>query len=834
MSNKHPLSLEEKKKLLRKLIEKKIDTINYKLLVTPGQNALWNFNRAFPKSPAYHLKFTAEIVPSINIKKLRDAIAGLINRHSALRSYFSYEDGKLYQVFNKEINFEIVEKNCARENVEQNIIIDYSKPFDLNKAPLIRCFIYNISSQNQIILLVIHHIIIDGVSLLNLISQLGKIINNLLINNNPYDYQHYLKYIESFRDSNQYIKIKSYWQKKLKLVDGKLNLPYDRHRNTLPTYQAGTVIKILTMEQTSKFRDFANNKRITLHAFFLGIYQLLLHEISKEHRVLSVTPCLGRDKNEFFSIIGYFANMVVIDTDLKNIISIDSFLTLSSQALVDALSNQQLAFTELVQALSVDRSATNLPLAQAAFAFHQPITNSKGLNVDLFAQSVNELEWAGSKVKPFRVTPVACQFELYLVALEENNGEISLNFEFMRDVFDLDTIKAIADYYLVLLDVVVIDENIKLSELPEFEPFNYYKKDVAKFNDTTMFLPDFSLTRILYDSLSKNYNSIGIVDSLGEYTYAEFFQLSFGLANILPCLANTQVAIGILLEKGIGQIVSVLATLWSGNYFVPINIDNPSKRIIAIQNQADLKYIITTRDLAKAKQLSNISIIDLDSISAQNDFQIIDVKTKALIYAIFTSGTTGIPKGVTISHRSLLNTVLNINKKFQITANDSTFAISDLSFDLAMYDVFGMLLAGGKIVFCAQANVKEPKKWLSLINKHQITLWNSVPMLFSMLLEQIKSELPFKHVFLSGDWISVNVVNKAHDVCPKAQIVSLGGPTETTIWSIHYILKRKTNYDFIPYGYPLANHQYYVLNDNLSLCGYDQLGELYAGGLWTC
>jgi amino acid adenylation domain-containing protein len=354
---------------------------------------------------------------------------------------------------------------------------------------------------------------------------------------------------------------------------------------------------------------------------------------------------------------------------------------------------------------------------------------------------------------------------------------------------------------------------------------------MLKYNATQKEIPNTSVTQYCKAAFASYADNNAVIDAAGTYTYELLHYLSNGLAQLLPkkVQGNIQQPIGIFLEKGVQQIVAVLATLWSGNYFIPIHIDTPPERIKEIMQQAQMHYMISTA--AMVPLIDTVTLIDVSQIKPTQEFMAIEVSPDDLLYAIFTSGTTGVPKGVAISHRSLLNTVLAINEQFGINETDRLFALSDLSFDLAMYDVFGGLMAGAGLVFCQQTEVKEPKKWLQLIKQHQVTVWNSVPMLLSMLLEHNTQPLNLHHIFLSGDWIRVELVKKAHHLCPKAQVVSLGGPTETTIWSIHFPLQREVDYEFIPYGFPLANHQYYVLDEDLQLCRIDQVGELYAGGL---
>ncbi|WP_019740318.1 AMP-binding protein, partial [Pseudomonas savastanoi] len=203
----------------------------------------------------------------------------------------------------------------------------------------------------------------------------------------------------------------------------------------------------------------------------------------------------------------------------------------------------------------------------------------------------------------------------------------------------------------------------------------------------------------------------------------------------------------------------------------------------------------------------------------------------------YTSGSTGMPKGVVIDHRGAVNTLLDINRRFAVGARDRVLAISSLSFDLSVYDFFGMLAAGAAVVLLEPQQALDPAHWLALIERHQVSLWNSVPALFSMLLEYAEGErsaLPssLRVAMLSGDWIPLTLPERAWALQPTLQLISLGGATEASIWSILYPLQQvDPHWRSIPYGKPLDHQRFYVLDDALQVRPTWVAGQLYIGGI---
>ena len=206
-------------------------------------------------------------------------------------------------------------------------------------------------------------------------------------------------------------------------------------------------------------------------------------------------------------------------------------------------------------------------------------------------------------------------------------------------------------------------------------------------------------------------------------------------------------------------------------------------------------------------------------------------------YIIFTSGTTGEPKGVIITHRAAMNTICNINQKYNITERDVFFGLANLSFDLSVYDIFGCYQVGGTLVLPDSSSIKDPKQLTELLVVHGVTVWNSVPAQMQMVINymensKVNSDIELRVVLLSGDWIPVNLPKKIYEKFNKSRVVSLGGATEASIWSIYYDIQREDDFEkSIPYGYPLANQKFYVLNENLQSCPDYVVGSLYIAGV---
>ena len=321
-----------------------------------------------------------------------------------------------------------------------------------------------------------------------------------------------------------------------------------------------------------------------------------------------------------------------------------------------------------------------------------------------------------------------------------------------------------------------------------------------------------------------------------EITYADLADYVLKLIQLLKKYGVTKKEyIAISLPKGVWQVVATLAVLSVGCVYVPMDIDWPIERKKKICKKSNIKKIIETSSASfeDIEGTKTICVNHLTTMEKASGFVKCDIKESA--YVIFTSGTTGEPKGVEITHESAVNTINDINTRFHIESKDKCFAISELSFDLSVYDYFGMLSVGGTIVIPKQEERKNADKWLEWIETEGITVWNSVPTIYEMLLTVAEAEkriLPLKKVLLSGDWISIELYKKTRDLTKECLFVSLGGATEAAIWSVYYIIDSiKEEWNSIPYGYPLVNQKVLVMDTEGNECLPGIPGELWIGGV---
>ena len=294
---------------------------------------------------------------------------------------------------------------------------------------------------------------------------------------------------------------------------------------------------------------------------------------------------------------------------------------------------------------------------------------------------------------------------------------------------------------------------------------------------------------------------------------------------------------GILIKKGWQQIAAILAIHKLGGIYLPLNVLSPYSRNRDILADSGAKVLITAIGDAESQKLysGDITVVEVED-KYSSAHTVSPAKPYELAYIIYTSGTTGKPKGAALLHSGAVNTILDVNRRLSVTNEDKTIAISDLSFDLSVYDIFGMFAAGGTIVMPEQDRIREPSHWAELLEKYHVTLWNTVPMFMQMFLSylefnELKDKSPLRAMLLSGDWIPLTIRQDTDKYLGGCDIYGLGGATEASVWSnIFKVDKVDPEWKSIPYGKPLANQRYYVLNSMMQECPVNVVGDLYIGG----
>ncbi len=424
----------------------------------------------------------------------------------------------------------------------------------------------------------------------------------------------------------------------------------------------------------------------------------------------------------------------------------------------------------------------------------------------------------------------------------EERGELVVNWDVIEEIFPPGLIDAMFSAYVELLRELSDDEQAWQRPAGAMLPAADLPARLAA-NATAGPVPDGLLHEPFVARAAAWPQRVAVIAGERTLTFGELDAESNRLDHWLRGRGVAPGAlVAIVMDKGWEQVVACLGILKSGAAYVPIDAAVPAEHLQRLLQIADVSVVLTqSRVEARTSWPPGTQVLSVDGPQerAQSTQPLAAAGTAGqdLAYVIFTSGSTGLPKGVMIEHASALNTVADVSERFGLTADDRVLALSALSFDLSVFDIFGPLSVGGAVVIPEPGAHREPARWLELVAEHRVTVWNSVPTLMDMFTEHalargVELDLALRLVMLSGDWIAVTLPDRIRTLLPGVDLWSLGGATEASIWSIRFPIEDvDPQWSSIPYGTPMRNQSWHVLDDALRACPTWSVGDLFIGGL---
>ncbi len=425
----------------------------------------------------------------------------------------------------------------------------------------------------------------------------------------------------------------------------------------------------------------------------------------------------------------------------------------------------------------------------------------------------------------------------------EEDGDLRFNWDAVEALYPDGLLDDMFSAYLGALDRLSRDESAWDAPGPLLQLPPWQVRERAEANDTVAGIPARTLCELVEAQAARSPDAVAVIAADGQYTYRELVEHGHRLARRLRALGTRpNTLVGIVMDKGREQVAAAFGVTAAGAAYLPVDSEWPPARRRQLLDQGGVRVAVTTARLRdELAWADGIQVVTLDDTEVQvADPGPLDggPSPDDLAYVIFTSGSTGRPKGVVIDHRSAANTIQDINSRFGICPDDRVLGLSALSFDLSVWDIFGALAAGGALVLPSPAGLVDTAHWSELVRRHGVTVWDSVPALMQAWVDADTEAAgtgaaasTVRLVMLSGDWIPVGLPDAVRARHPKARVISLGGATEGSIWSIWYpIGEVPAGWTRIPYGKPLANQTFHVYDDQFEPCPVWTTGELYIGG----
>ncbi len=637
----------------------------------------------------------------------------------------------------------------------------------------------------------------------------------------------YLSMDKEIRESQRGETDKSYWRSKIKDLPSAPELPVHRSPELIKNPVVSTLKKEIPLTIINKLRQEATRNGITLEVLFLGIYTEVLRQWSRRQEfTLTLTQHSRRGfTDDVNSIVGNFLQPCLLS--VKNS---------PGDTLTERLINLQ---TELLlnrwhssfNGIQVLREMTRL--SNDGRVFSLPVVFSNTLNAELW-DVIPDHGWDGTS----RVTHTATRtpgvwLENQLMRI---NGELVMSWNYVEDLFPQGMVEDMFDSACHLLCACAEEPSIwsqqySVVPLPEIQ-----QQSRLAANATGRDIPPLLLHESLLTAAYRNPEKIAVIQGNREISYRQLVATAYNISDQLRSQVNITPGdiIAVSMLHGPEMLAAILAVLITGAAYVSVDPKLPGQRKKFLVERCKAKAILGSGIPANTTGIwIQVPTIVSETISPLPPFQPRQ-SVDDLAYVIFTSGSTGEPKGVMITHHNASNTIADINHRFNVGTEDRVFSIAPAGFDLSVYDYFGVLGAGGSLLFAEDNAPADPERWAELVLSQRVTLWNSVPAPVKALFERAGSQLKDSHlrlILMSGDWIPVDLPKQIHSVSEHIDVISLGGATEGSIWSIVYPVQAvDSNWKSIPYGKPLANQRFHVMNEWLDPCPDWVTGELFIAG----
>jgi amino acid adenylation domain-containing protein len=792
-----------------------------------AQSRLWFLYQLEGATGTYNMTGALSLSGPLQVEALKQALRTIIQRHESLRTSFQTVDGVPVQVIDPHPVWELTMVNLAGKETEAEKLAyrESQTPFDLTKSPLLRVTLLKLQPEKHILLINMHHIISDGWSIGVFIRELSHLYGAFVAGKEatlptlPIQYADFAVWQRQWLQGKVLGTQLEYWKQQLADAPPLLELPTDRPRPAIQTFQGKTERFWLDSKLTQELKALSQQSGCTLFMTLLAAFAVVLSRYSGQTDIVIGSAIANRNRREIEGLIGFFVNTLALRLDLSEKPSFATFLKQVQTVTQDAYEHQDLPFEMLVEELQLERKLDRNPLVQVGFI----LQNAANEAWKLPGLTIEEMSW--------ELDSARLDLEVHLS--EVNDGLTGLCC-YNIDLFDGSTIARLLEHFQNLLRAIIVNPQESVSLLPLLSK-QEQKQLLVDWNQTQADYPQDKLVHQLFEvQAASQPEAIALIFENQVLTYGELNHRANQLAHYLQSLGVTKEQIvGVYLERSLEMAIGFLGILKAGAAYLPIDPEYPSVRTQFILEDTQLSLLLTQAKLAEKLSQTQTQIICLDrnwpEIASQPQTNLdLKVESSHLAYCIYTSGSTGQPKGVLIPHQALLNLIFWHQQAFEIGPLDKATQVAGIAFDATVWELWPYLTTGACINLVPQNILLSPTDLRDWLLNREITMsFVPTPLAEKLLSLDWPNHSCLKTLLLGGD--------KLH-FYPAAslpfQVINNYGPTENTVVATSGLVKSSSSHHFgtPTIGRPIANVQIYLLDQNLQLVPIGVPGELHLGG----
>jgi amino acid adenylation domain-containing protein len=817
-----------------------------------AQQRLWFLDQLEPDSPLYNIPYAVQLNGEVDFSALERSVNRLIDRHESLRTCFPANDGQPAQLIRPGEPFTLTLEDLTPlrdelRGVELQRLLEEEarRPFDLSAAPLFRLRLFRLSQEEHVMAMTMHHIISDGWSIGVLTRELGALYT-ADVRGEPsplpeltMQYADYAAWQREWLQGEVLEEQLAYWRRQLAGAPPVLELPADRARPPVQSHRGSRVTIQLGAETTRQLKALSRRHNTTLFITALAGFQALLSRWSGETDIVVGTVVAGRNKPETEALIGFFVNTLAIRTDLSGDPTIAELLARTTEVCLGAYAHQGVPFEKLVEELGLERDLSRAPLIQVMLV----LQNTPEESLDMPGLRLTNVVRAGGPG-----LTGAAKFDLLLTLNEERSG-IDGTLEYNLDLFEPETVRRMARQLERVLRALGEAETSRVSELPLMSEEERERLVAGLSQKTEEFACAGSLAESFERAVRQSPDAVAVTFEGEEMSYRELNRRSNQLAHHLRGLGvRTEMRVGLFLERSVEMVVAILATLKAGATYVPLEVTLPLERVAFMLEDAGCTHVLTETRLASQLPASAAHPVMLDTclaeVSSRDDENpSVPVEAQNAAYVIYTSGSTGRPKGVVVTHGNVMRLMAATEGWFSFGPSDVWTLFHSYAFDFSVWEFWGALLYGGRLVVVPYWVSRSPEEFYGLLLRERVTVLNQTPSAFRQLMNA-EERLATEGVELAAPALRVVVFGgealEPSSLLPwyerhgdeRPRLVNMYGITETTVHVTHRPLTRADaeGARVSVIGWRIPDLQLYVLDGGMRPVPAGVAGELYVGG----
>jgi amino acid adenylation domain-containing protein len=809
----------ERREMLGKLLHEGVRTAP----LSSAQQRFWFLEQLTPNSALFNVDLAIRLDlragDSLDVDAMRRALNEIVRRHESLRTSFSSADGQPLQVIHPELEIALPLVDLTglpeaeREGEMMRMALEEAqRAFNLSEAPLLRGTLLRLRRDSFLFLLTVHHIVVDGWSLQIFSDELTRLYEAFRqgqpspLPDLTIQYSDYVQWQRKSLQSEEIQRQLAYWKRRLGGVSA-LALPSDRPPLPVPSYRGARRFISVSQSLTRRLDALSRRAGTTLFVTLFTAIQTLFHRYTGQPEIVLGTPVVGRTRAETEGLIGCFINTLVMRTDLSGDPTFAEALQRAHETVVEALQSQDVPFEKIVEELNIPRDLSRNPLFQVTFQL---------------LQTLGQAEHGSQPVVTQKGTT---QLDLAIDLFQSQEG-LSGTIEYSTDLFDHATIERLLGHFQVLLEGIVEDPDQRLSSLPVLT-YPERRQLLTEWNAGSSSSSERPVLvhTLVEQQCAQTPDAVALISGDRQLTYVELDRESNRFARYLREIDVPRGAlVALSLERSPEAVIAILGTLKAGCAFLPLDADLPAERLSFMLQDARPATVFTRERLAdKWPQITQQSPVASPC----------ELPAEACAYVIYTSGSTGTPKAVSIPHRAFSNHMRWWQEAFPLESTERMLHKYSLSFDVALLEIFGPLIAGAGVVI-ARAGAQADSAYLAeLIAAHHVSAIDVVPsQLRALLDEPLFQACPtLRRITCGGETLPAELAQACLAALPAVELHNIYGPTEATISATAWKCAPEEMAHVAPIGKPILNTQVYVLDTHGNLVPAGVPGELHIGGV---